>query len=107
MLAINLRPVIKEARSTTKVRIIYDASAEGVGGWSVNSLLTAGPNLYPELLGILLRFRRFPYVLSGDIEKAFHQISIDPVDRKMVQFLWYDKSGTLRVMQFTRLPIIG
>ena len=98
------RPVFRQTSTTTKVRIVYDASAEGVGGWSINSKLTAGPNLYPDLLGILLRLRRHPFVLSGDIEKAFHQVGIDSRDRKMLEFLWYDGLGSTKSFRFTRLP---
>ena len=37
-----------------------------------------------------LRFRSYPIGIVADIEKAFHQVVIDPQDRDMLRFLWLD-----------------
>ena len=97
------RPVIRSTSTTTKVRIIYDASAVGVEGRSVNGMLEAGPSLYPELCGLLLRFRRYEFVVTADIEKAFHQVMIQEDHRHWVRFLWFINNN-LTAFQFTRLP---
>ena len=62
----------------------------------------------PSLFDIILRFREHPIGLTADIEEAFHQIQIDPEDRKMIKFLWFDdidKEHPETKHQFRRLPI--
>ena len=44
--------VIKEEAQSTKLRIVFDASAHEKDGQSVNSCLHDGPNLFPNILGI-------------------------------------------------------
>ena len=48
------------------------------------------PNLVPSLFEVLVKFRRYPGGIAADVEKAFHQIVIHPIDRKMRRFLWLD-----------------
>ena len=41
----------------------------------------------------------------GDIQKAFHQIHLDPSDRDAQRVLWYDdlKKGSVKEYRFTRV----
>lgn len=50
--------VIREDKQTTKMRIVYDASAKSTGP-SLNDCLYAGPTFGQNILDILLRFRVF------------------------------------------------
>ena len=75
------RPIVREDKVTTKIRMVFDASARTYGP-SLNECLSAGPSLTTSLFGVLLRFRVPRYVFIADIEKAFLQI--------FVRFLWYD-----------------
>ncbi|XP_044744753.1 uncharacterized protein LOC123306696 [Coccinella septempunctata] len=93
------RPVFKE-EATTKTRPIFDASA---GSPSLNSCLERGPNLIEEVVDILLRFREGKIGVISDIKKAFLQISIDPVDRDFLRFLWYDAQGNLIMFRHCRV----
>ena len=81
--------VLKPGKTTTKVRVVYDASAKAKPyAASLNNCLYAGPSLLPDLCGILLRFRAFPIVVCSDIEMAFLQISLDASERDVTRFLW-------------------
>ena len=82
-------PVIRRDKDTTKVRIVYDASARQ-GGPSLNDCLHAGPSLLPKIVDILIRFRFHKVALVSDVEKAFHQVLIAPNDRDVLRFLWID-----------------
>jgi len=96
------RPVVKEASSTTKVRPVFDASASGFNGVSLNDCLEPGPSLIPCLSEVLLRFRRWKVALTADITKAFLQIGIRREDRDVHRFLWND-GGVERKMRFLRV----
>lgn len=74
-------PVIKEDRATTKWRVVFDASSHEKDSCSLNECLLIGPNLNPDLLSILIKFRQFSVALMADIKSAFLQISLDKNDR--------------------------
>ena len=71
-------PVVRKDKKTTKVRIVYDASAKDRNGTSLNSCLYTGPCLLKTVAEIVTRFRLFPVALTADIEKAFLMISVWP-----------------------------
>ena len=72
--------VVRRDKQTTKLRIVFDASAKSTGP-SLNECLYAGPPLSCRIFEILLRFRIHRIGLIGDIEKAFLMISVKPADR--------------------------
>ena len=83
--------VIRKDAETTKIRIVYDASAkESKSGTSLNECWHTGPSLNPLLFDILVRFRENKVALVGDIEKAFLNIEVNPGDRDCLRFLWLD-----------------
>jgi len=103
--------VIRQSAVSKKIRIVFDASSKQKGDRSINECLHEGPNLFPELLGILLRFRLYKIAFVADIQKAFLQICIAENDRKFTKFLWYDeinqdtnKIGNIIAYQFCRVP---
>ena len=100
-------PVIRQDKMTTKVRVVYDASAKDCMGTSLNSCLYTGPCLLKTVAEIMTRFRLFPFALTSDIEKAFLMISIWPPDRDVLRFLWMDdvnsSSPQIITYRFTRV----
>ena len=52
-----------------------------------SDILESGPSLTPLPTDVLLRFRCFNYILVVEIEKAFHQIGLNPDHRDLVRFL--------------------
>ena len=97
------RPVVRPESVSTKVRPVFDASACDSSGVSLNDCLEAGPSLNPNLTDVLLRFRRHRFAVTGDISKAFLQISVRKGDRDFLRFLW-ELDGKVRVMRFCRVP---
>uniref|UniRef100_A0A1I7UJG8 Reverse transcriptase domain-containing protein n=1 Tax=Caenorhabditis tropicalis TaxID=1561998 RepID=A0A1I7UJG8_9PELO len=102
--------VFNEGSNTTKVRTVFDASSHKKGEISLNNSLHQGPSLVPDILAVLLRIRKGKYLLSGDIEKAFHAVEVDEEDRDALRFLWLKDvskpptKDNLRLMRFTCLP---
>ena len=82
-------PVIRNDKTTIKVRIVFDASASS-NGPNLNSYLYKGQQLKPLMFDILLRFRSQFVALVRDIEKAFRQISIIPEHENFLRFLCVD-----------------
>ncbi|XP_065665684.1 uncharacterized protein LOC136087106 [Hydra vulgaris] len=82
------RPVIREDKLTSKVCIVFDASA-CTSGPSLNDCLFSGPSLATSLHSILLRFRAKRIALIADIEKAFLNITLAEKHRDFVRFIWY------------------
>ena len=82
-------PVFKTDSATTKMRIVYDASAiVSSEALSLNDCLHTGPNLMQDLTGILLKLRTHRIAFTADIEKAFLQIELNNQDRDATRFLW-------------------
>ncbi|XP_055941638.1 uncharacterized protein LOC129971686 [Argiope bruennichi] len=80
--------VVRERKDSTKVRIVFDASSKGKGTLSLNDCLESRPNLNPDLLEILLRFRLNKTAFSADIQRAFLEVGIAEEDRQFLKFLW-------------------
>ena len=99
------RPVIRDDKSTTKVLMVFDASAT-IDGPSLNDCLNAGPSLTTSLFGVLLRFRCNKYAFISDIEKAFLQISLKEKDRDFVRFLWVDNLDSVNGQDLLSSPIV-
>ena len=83
-------PVVCQGKQTTKVRVVYDASAKKSGGPSLNDCLYSGPPLSETIADVLVRFRCHKTALVGDLEKAFLMISVAEDDRDALRFLWFD-----------------
>ena len=81
-------PVIRKDKSTTKIRPVFDGSAKGRLGPSINECLQVGPNLNPDLMAVLMRFRIKRIAWIADIEKAFLNIALPEEDSQAVRFLW-------------------
>ena len=66
--------VFKWAKDTTKVRIVYDASAKTEKtNLSLNECLYRGPVILKDLCGLLLRFQMKWIGIIADIEKTFYK----------------------------------
>ena len=98
--------VIRRDKATTKLRIVYDASARSSGP-SLNDCLDPGPKFNQKILDILTRFRVHKVAIIADIEKAFLMISIADEDREFLRFLWVDdpakEDPTVVAYRFTRV----
>ena len=101
--------VVRQDHETTKVRIVFDASAKETKETpSLNDLLSLGDNFMPFLFDTIMRFRSHVIGITADIQKAFHQISINESDRDFLRFLWFDDihkaEPSVIQLRFCRLP---
>ncbi|VDK45659.1 unnamed protein product, partial [Cylicostephanus goldi] len=102
--------VITESKKHTKIRCVFDGSAKKKGFASLNEVLYKGPNLLPDLLGILLRARTTPILITSDIEKAFLMVELQNESRDFTRFFWLKDpaQGTTKtnvsIYRFRRVP---
>ncbi|XP_014610294.1 PREDICTED: uncharacterized protein LOC106790108 [Polistes canadensis] len=80
--------VVKQTSLTTKLRVVFDASAKTTNGKSLNNVLMVGPTILDDLFMLLIRFRSRAIAITADIAKMYHQIIMDPRDREYQRILW-------------------
>ena len=99
------KPVVRESAETTKLRVVYDASARATSGVpSLNECLNPGPPLWNKLWNVLVRARFHSVAIAGDIKQAFLQVRIREEDRDALKFYWLKdlNSQTVEALRFTR-----
>ncbi|KAL9977210.1 hypothetical protein ACROYT_G014589 [Oculina patagonica] len=103
--------IVTPEKTTTKIRIVFDASAKTrKGSQSLNESLHRGPIILEDLCGLLMRFRLNKVALVADVEKAFHQVGLQPEDRDVTRFVWLKDAtkptleNNVQVLRFTRVP---
>ena len=104
--------VINPLKPTTKLRIVYDASARSrKENKSLNECLYRGPVMLNDLCGLLMRFRLNNIAVVADIEKAFLQIGLQPDQRDVTRFIWLKDytnasvdSANIQEYRFCRVP---
>ena len=88
--------------STTKLRVVFNASAKTTSGLSLNDVMQRGPNLQQDLQALLLKWRQYRYVFTADIEKMYRQILISESDQKLQKIFWRAQTGQpIRAYQLT------
>lgn len=80
--------VVRADSTTTKTRVVFDASCKTDSGMSLNDILIKGPVIQDELICIISRFRTHKYAMSADIEKMYRQILISEENRSLQTILW-------------------
>ena len=63
--------VLKDSSTTTKLIVVFDASAVTTSGHSLNDCLMTGPKLQDDLFEIIIRFRFHRVALSADVAKMY------------------------------------
>jgi len=80
--------VIKPDSLTTKLRVVFNASAKTSAGISLNESMYTGPKLQPDIQRVLLRARLWKYLFMADIRQMYRQILVRPEDRDYLRILW-------------------
>lgn len=80
--------VVKETSSTTKLRVVFDASCKTENGKSLNDCVMTGPTIQPTLTSLLLRWRMYPVVIKADIAKMFRQVEVAEPDVEYQRIVW-------------------
>ncbi|XP_075163644.1 uncharacterized protein LOC142236255 [Haematobia irritans] len=87
--------VVKPERTSTKVRVVFNASKKSSSGFSLNDILHTGPILQNDLMSVILRWRFFQYVFNGDIQKMYRQILVHENDRQYQRIIFRNSETEL------------
>lgn len=96
--------VFKESSSSTKLRVVFNASSQTTSYPSLNSRLHIGPKLQKDITSIVMNWRKFPVVFSTDIEKMFRQIAVHPDDIDLQRIVWR-KSPNMPISHYRLLTV--
>ncbi|XP_065222295.1 uncharacterized protein LOC135846875 [Planococcus citri] len=90
--------VTKTSSTTTKYRVVFNASCKDESGTSLNDHLLSGLVYQPELFSVTVTYRQYPIAFSADIAHMYRQILINEIDRKYQLILFrYDMSEPISV----------
>lgn len=90
--------VRNESSTSTKLRVVFDASAKTSTNISLNDVLLKGPSIQEDLVSVMTRFRTHKYVFTADIKKMYRQIWVSEDQRDFQRILWReDPSQPLNV----------
>lgn len=96
--------VLREDKSTTKLRPVLDASCKTSSGVSLNDVLHSGPNLQGDLFKIILNFRLHSIAMTADCKQMFLQIGIRQSDRRYQRILYrFHPQSPLLLYEFNRV----
>ncbi|XP_059223375.1 uncharacterized protein LOC131997094 [Stomoxys calcitrans] len=88
---------VKPDSTTTKVRVVFNASSRASNGKSLNDVLHTGPVLQQDLVVLILNWRLFRYVFNGDITKMYRQILVNPEHRAFQRIIFrQDPNGKVQ-----------
>jgi len=80
--------VVKRDGDTSKLRVVFDASAKSSSRISLNDTLCVGPKLQNDLSELLLTCRLYKYIFVADIVKMYRQIRVRDEDCVFQHILW-------------------
>ena len=90
--------VLKEDSTSTKLCVVFDASAKTTSGFSPNDCLLVGPKLQNDLFNILVRFRFVKVASSAVVAKMYRQVELDKADRGFHRILWrFTAEGSVEI----------
>ena len=83
-----MRAVHKEDSTTSKLRIVFDASASTASGTSLNNHLLVGSSVHSPLVDVLLRFRRYKVTLTTDVSCMYLVVRLPDYQKDLHRFVW-------------------
>ncbi len=88
----------------TKCRIVFNPSSEDSEKNSLNKCLWPGPMLLPEMLSLLIRFRKHKIALTTDISRMFLRVGVIKQHRDLLRFVFTrQKDGPIQHARLTSL----
>ena len=94
----------KASSSTTKILLVFDASAKTTTGTSLNHHLLVGPTVHSSLVDVLLMFQQHKVVLTTDVSQMYRAVLFSQEQRDLQRFVWReDPDQPVKDYRTTRL----
>ena len=82
--------VRKNSSTTTKLRVVFDASAKTDLGSSLNDQIFIGPTGHALLIDVLFSFQHHKVAMTSDARKMHQAVLLTEKQRDLHWFLWRD-----------------
>lgn len=80
--------VYKFDSTTTKLRVVFNASSKCTNGLSLNQALLSGPKLQQDIMAILLGCHVELVALTANVKQMFRQIWLNPAQCDYQRIVW-------------------
>ena len=95
--------VFKVTSSTSKTRLVFDASAKTTTGRLLNDTLLPTLSLLPQISSLIASFRTHTVTLTADVGKMFREVALEPQEKDFHRFLARQPDGSIQDRRMTRL----
>lgn len=85
-------PVFKQS-STTKLRVVFNASQNTSNNVSLNDTLAIGNGHQRDMFSIVLSWRMHKYAIVSDIEKMYRQVWLNDEQCKFQKIVWRENKN--------------
>ncbi|GFW66703.1 DUF1758 domain-containing protein [Trichonephila clavipes] len=68
--------ILRPEKSTTKLRVVFNATNTTSNGLSLNSIQYNGGLVQNDLFTIMIKFREHPYAFTADVKMMYRMILI-------------------------------
>lgn len=96
--------VLKPSSTTTKLRVVFNASSKASNNLSLNDTICVGPVVQRDLFSTWIQFRIFRYAMTADAKMMYRQIMIHPSQQRVQRILWRENS-TQKAKHFAMLTV--
>ncbi|GFY25186.1 uncharacterized protein TNCV_2483071 [Trichonephila clavipes] len=80
--------VLRPEKSTTKLRVVFNATNPTSNGLSLNSIQYNGGLAQNDLFTIMIKFREHPYAFTADVKMMYRMILIHESQQPLLRILW-------------------
>ncbi|GFW74553.1 uncharacterized protein TNCV_2414521 [Trichonephila clavipes] len=80
--------VLRTEKSTTKLRVVFNATNPTSNGLSLNSIQYNGGLVQNDLFTIMIKFREHPYAYTADVKMMYRMILIHESQQPLLRILW-------------------
>ncbi|GFX25738.1 uncharacterized protein TNCV_4337221 [Trichonephila clavipes] len=80
--------VLRPENSTTKLRVVFNATNPTSNGLSWNSIQYNGGLVQNDLFTIMIKFREHPYAFMADVKMMYRMILIHESQQPLLRILW-------------------
>ncbi|XP_055543033.1 uncharacterized protein LOC129728609 [Wyeomyia smithii] len=80
--------VIRQDSTTTKLRVVFNASSKTPNGPSLNDVLMVGPTVQEDIRSITMRSRMHQVMIIADAKMMYRQVLVDRHDCRFQLIVW-------------------